>query len=610
MKHILLTVLAGLMSAVPALAQEGNKSVSLHGSLQTDILVPQDDSKIGTEQSSDKLQTNTYLDINMTSRYVDLGARVEYLQHPLPGFEKDFQDWGAPHFYVKGKLRKAELTLGDFYEQFGSGFILRAYEERSLGIDNAIRGARAKVTAIEGVRLTALGGIQRRYWDWSTDSWLAGADAEFDVNRYVPALSRKNIWWTVGASWVMKNEKKPTQEAPLFVPGTAYTLQVPRNVHAFDVRSNLNLQNLSILAEAAFKSEDPSHDNGYTFRKGNAVLLSASYSKKGFSALLQAKRSENMAFRSQRSMTGISAFVNNMPAFAYQHTYALAALYPYATRYADISENGSTLVPGEWAFQGEVSYTFKRKTLLGGKYGTKVKVNFTQVRGLNAKPEAPVTLPDGTQSAYLYGGKGYSTRFFQTGERYYQDLNVQIEKKFSKQFKLNAMYMNQLYNQPVIENHGNLMRNNIIVADARYQFNSKVTLRLEYQHLFACVHKDEDFVTSQFDAQQDGYVNHLDQATKEMADEEKPGDWDYVLAELTVLPHLMFSVSDMYGKPYFADGYHAKEHFYLGSVTYTHGAHRLSLGYGRTRAGFNCSGGVCRWVPASKGVQIGYNYMF
>ena len=77
-------------------------------------------------------------------------------------------------------------------------------------------------------------------------------------------------------------------------------------------------------------------------------MLSASYSKRGASALVQVKRSEDMSYRSQRSMVGTSVFINNMPAFAYQHTYALAALYPYATQAAK----------GEWAFQGEFGYSF------------------------------------------------------------------------------------------------------------------------------------------------------------------------------------------------------------------------------------------------------------
>ncbi len=46
------------------------------------------------------------------------------------------------------------------------------------------------------------------------------------------------------------------------------------------------------------------------------------------------------------------------------------------------------------------------------------------------------------------------------------------------------------------------------------------------------------------------------------------------------------------------------------SVTYNQGAHRIQLGWGRTRAGFNCSGGVCRYVPETKGFTLSYNYNF
>ena len=33
-------------------------------------------------------------------------------------------------------------------------------------------------------------------------------------------------------------------------------------------------------------------------------------------------------------------------------------------------------------------------------------------------------------------------------------------------------------------------------------------------------------------------------------------------------------------------------------------------GQGCTDAGFNCSGGVCRWVPATRGFTFSYNYSF
>ena len=73
----------------------------------------------------------------------------------------------------------------------------------------------------------------------------------------------------------------------------------------------------------------------------------------------------------------------------------------------------------------------------------------------------------------------------------------------------------------------------------------------------------------------------------------------------------MFTVSDMYNAHVEgADGAERKVHYYMVSGTFTHKAHRLQVGYGKTRAGYNCSGGVCRLVPASKGVQLSYNYNF
>ena len=59
------------------------------------------------------------MDVNATSNYVDAGLRLEYLKHPLPGYENDFKGWGIPNFYLKGRYKNAELTLGTYYEQSG-----------------------------------------------------------------------------------------------------------------------------------------------------------------------------------------------------------------------------------------------------------------------------------------------------------------------------------------------------------------------------------------------------------------------------------------------------------------------------------------------------------
>ena len=543
---------AGLLAFV-AHALEGGRKVVLHGSVQSDVLIPEEDEKIGTGTYSDWGLTNTYADLNLMSKYVDAGARLEFTEFPLPGFEPDFKGWGVPHIYVKGKLKGVELTAGDFYDQFGSGFVFRTYEERSLGIDNSLRGARVNVTGLKGVSFKVLGGLQRRYWDWSKDSWVGGADLELNLEQYSARMRDKNITWMVGGSYVLKHEK----DEDIVVPGTNYRLNLPEMVSAFDVRSRFQKGDYSLLAEYAWKSQDPSFDNGYIYHRGNALMLSGSYSRRGMSALLQVKRSEDMAYRSQRSMNGNSVFINNMPAFAYQHTYALAALYPYATQAAG----------GEWAFQGEVGYNFARRTPLGGKYGTKLKVNFSHVRSLDKEDV------DAAVGTSLYGTKGYKAKFFKVGgETYYQDINVQMEKKLTKAFKLNLMYMNQRFNDAVISQEDNgMIKSHIAVAEGKYQFNNKLTLRAEAQYL----------------------------ATK-----QDEGDWTYGLLELSVLPYFMFTVSDMWNNG------ESNVHYYMGSVTFNYKAHRLMAGYGRTRAGYSCSGGVCRYVPATRGFQMSYNINF
>lgn len=540
--YILIGLLAGIGN-VSLCAQEQSDKLRLSGSIQSDILLPEKDDKTGAETPDGRFLTNTYLDLKATSRYVEAGARLEYLKHPLPGYENDFKGWGIPYAYLKGRYKNAELTLGSFYEQFGSGFILRSYEERSLGIDNSLQGVRLSYRPGAGVAIKALTGRQRRYWNHNK-SWMTGADVEWDIDELCKSLQQHNTYVTLGASYVNKYEKDE-----VIMTDPTHRLHLPLYVNAFDVRLRVQHRAFNVLAEMAMKSQDPSHDNGYIYRNGYVAMLSGSYSKRGMSLLLQAKRSTNMAFRSRRSMEGSSSFINHLPPFTMEHTYALAALYPYATR-----------PEGEWAYQAMAAYTFPKGSMMGGKYGTTAKVNFSHVHSVRRND----TGGSGTD--------GYGSPFWAWGaSTYYQDVDVQLEKRLCKDTKLNLMYMNQRYNQTLLEGHGGMLRSHIFVADVKQKLAPKTTLRVEGQYLSS---KDGD------------------------------KDWAFGLAELSLAPHWIFTVSDLYN----AGNTHV--HYYQGYVTYSGGAHRLQLGYGRTRAGFNCSGGVCRYIPATKGLTLSYNYNF
>ena len=547
---LLFTIHYSLFTALPSFAQE-QKGVTLSGSIQSDILIPQDDEKIGAVKTEDFL-TNTYADLQLQSQYVDAGARLEYLEHPLPGFEEDFKGWGVPNFWVKGKLGNQELTLGTFYEQFGSGFILRTYEERSLGIDNSLLGGRLLLKPMDGITVKLLSGRQRRYWSWNK-GLISGADAEVSIDQWIPKMQQSGTRLTFGGSWVNKYQEIDNN---VYVDNT-HLINFPKFVNAWDVRANLTAGAWNLLAEYAQKEADPSFANGYIFKKGNVAMLSGSYSDKGLSILLQAKRSENMSFKSD-DVLGISSSINHLPAFTQDQTYALAALYPYATQLAD----------GEWAYQAELGYNFKRKTALGGKYGMNIRVNYSYVRGI------PHEFADGTQRSKLAGITfyDYKSPFFKWGDdTYYQDLNIQISRRMTRDFRLNLMYMNQRYNKSVVEGEGGMIHSDIFIADGKYQFSKKTTLRGEVQYLTT---KDDQ------------------------------GDWAFGLLELSLVPHWMITVSDMWNCG------ETDTHYYQGLITFNTGSHRIQAGYGRTRAGYNCSGGVCRYVPAQKGFTISYNYNF
>ena len=542
-----------MLLAACATVARGEEEVTVHGSIQADILFPESDPLIGAEAEG-KVNANVYANAGVFSKYVDAGLRFEYLQYPLPGFSPNFKGWGVPNIYIKGKYKGFEVTAGDFYEQFGSGFILRTYEERSLGIDNSIRGGRLKVNAIPGVRLTALGGVQRHFWSWNTKSGLLGVDGEWDMSTTFKGLEKRGITWTFGASYVMKHE----DETEIIVPGTNYRLNLPTNVGAFDVRTSFHKGGFGLLLEYAWKSQDPEFVNNYTYGTGSAFMVSASYSKTGLSALIQVKRSDNMDWRSRRSEAEAVAFINTLPPFTYQHTYSLAAMYPYATQSA----------PGEWAFQGAFSYKFPRGTAMGGKYGTKFNINASYICGID-RQAASNGLPGATDT--LMGTDWWVPGTSKLGQTYYTDINVQLDKRVTRDFQLNAMYMFQKYNQLVIEGHGEMINSHIIVAEGKWKINKKFTLRMEGQYL------------------------HTQQDKK---------DWLYGLAEISFAPYLMFAVSDQWN--FGGDG----THYYMVTLTGNFYNNRLLIGYGRTRAGYNCAGGVCRYVPATRGFQISYNYNF
>ncbi len=566
------------------------ESVYVSGSIHSDMLFPQTDSVIGTGKVTDKFLSNTYLNLNLGSKYIDAGARAELLNNPLPGFEQGFAGAGIPNLYITGKFKNHSLTIGNFYDQFGSGLIFRTYEERSLGVDNSLRGARLYLQPYKGVRFKLLGGVQRIYFNYDqNNAWgfdftqgaVWGSDLELNINEWVKFLQERD--WNVlfGASFVSKYQPDEGIYRSL-----TQKLNLPKNVGATDIRLQLQKGNWGFLAEYAVKSSDPSSDNQFIYKNGTALLLSGTYSQRGLSAMLQAKRSDNMAFRSVRTQRGSAAFINHLPAFTQTHTYALAALRPYATQPG-----------GEWAIQGSFGYTFKKGTKMGGKYGTTFKFNASYVTGLQKQylkdldGKSPFISGQPNPEYNIKGSDGYTAPFFGFGETYYTDINIEFAKKITKSFSVNAMYLFQQYNPRVIVNEPeDIVTSNIFIFEGKNHITDKFTIRYELQYLFASPYSGTNDPTSSL------YRKPIERTNQ--------GDWIFGLIEASVFGNTMIFFQNMYNIG------STKLNYYNGGITYNIGAHRIQLAYGRTRAGYNCSGGVCRYVPAFKGLQVSYNMNF
>ena len=554
MKNKLLPIIVFMGLAASTAMAQGIMGGHVTGNVQIDGQMSHRDSIIGATDVPQKLLLNARADILYTNGDFTAGLRFEAYQDPLLGFDAEYKGQGLANYFVSYNGKKLSFTAGNFYEQFGNGLILRTYEDRYLGLDNSLLGVNVQYRPVDGVTLKALAGKQRCYWSYG-DGLVRGVDGEVNLNSILKGMTDSKLRVTLGAGFVSKYE----EDGNLTAEDPSQLLNLPLNVGAGAVRGDISYGGWSLNAEYAMKGQDPSALNNYTYRTGNATVVNLNYSQRGFSAGLQAKRVENMGFKSMRSQTGEMLYINYLPAITKNHTYAFLAMYPYATQ-----------VMGEQGLQADVMYKIKKGTLLGGKYGTDLHLNSSVVEGLDTT---------------VIGGKGTDGYTVNPGlgPLYYGDASIEVAKKLSKELKLTATYAYQVFN-PVVENEsGSLHHNNIAIADLSWKVNKKHSLRFEVEWLGS-----------------DSYYN----AEEEEHTDRRAGDWIMGLVEWNIGRNFFVSLSDQYA---YQDGI---GNYYNLSVGYTQGATRLQIGYGKQREGMLCIGGVCRLVPASNGLTFSLTTSF
>lgn len=526
---------------------------SITGNVETIFQYLNEDSLIGATQPPEKSLINSYMNVFYTNGHVKAGIRLESYLPRIQGYPDRYEGTGLGMRYVGYTNDYLDITLGNFYEQFGSGMAFRSYEDRALGFDNNMDGMRLIFRPHKGVQLKGVYGRQRlAFTDGrvvKSPGLVRGLDAEFSINEMFKSLNAFPLQIQVGASFVSKYQKDDNSE-----------LILPENVGAYGGRLKLRYKRFAADAEYIYKENDPSTDNQMIYNPGHAALVNLSYNQKGLGIIVSAKSVDNMSFRSDRSLDQQDVLINYLPAMNKTHTYNLVAtLYPY-----------TTIPVGEMAYQAEIVYTVKKGSKLGGKYGLPININFSSAY-------RPVRHNERSDSTLVT----YDGRLFDKSDSlFWQDMNINVTKKINKNLTLIGSYFAIRLNNIAAKvsnspNAKGMINAQIGVMEINYKISKTHSVRAELQGLFTKTDK---------------------------------GNWFTSVVEYTISPNWFFGVMDQYN--YGNEDPEQRLHYIIGSFGYIKDASRFMVSYGRQRAGLFCVGGICRFVPASNGLTFSFTHSF
>lgn len=485
MKRTLLTLATTLTALTSsAFAQQNNTAEKgrLTGSFETNSIFYIEDTKTGAVKPDDDFGSNNYLKLDYYEGMFSAGLQLEGYLPVLTGYPNDLEKAALTNYYVAWSDENFSLTAGSCYEQFGSGLLFRAYEDRTLGMNNAVMGARFTYHYQDILGIKAIWGMPRMGMTYS-DTQVRGGDISFMISSLAGwqattlALEGSVLNRYEALTVDLKGEgARPNQ--------TGFSGRLNFEHNGFTLRGEYIDAGERHYPNSAYDGKnDPRPD---LIKNGNAQLIEAGYSGHGLGVNIAARRLEYMDCPIVYRNSSMANTINYIPALTAQYSYMLTNINPYLVQPS--SFYGAYTSPGEIGGQVDIYYNVARRTRLGGKYGMKLGLNYSTYYALEKDRSARV------------------------GNILWQNLNFTVEKQFSRKFKLNLLYAFQEYNN----SHGvtNITwKSHIFVGDMLYKFTSKFSTRLELQYLYSRHDKK---------------------------------DWMAALWEVNFAPRWSFFVSDMY----------------------------------------------------------------
>lgn len=447
-----------LALAVPAAvsAQEENSSKGyLSGSFETNNILYQNDSPTGAVAPENRIGSNNYLKLDYYRGKFSAGAQLEGYFPVLQDYPIELTKAKLTNYYVSWTDDAFSVTAGTFYDQFGSGLLFRAWEDRTLGMNNAVMGARVTYNYKGIVSVKALWGLPRMGMEFS-DTQVRGGDISFAISELA---KWDGTYLALEGSVLNRFEDIPVDlEDEGGKPGsTGYSGRIN-----FEHGSGFFLKAEYVDGGQKYYSNPDFASDGkmYLQKRGNAQLVELGYNNHGLGVNFTARRLEWMTSKIMNNSVSTANLLNYVPAVCTQYTYLLTNFHPYTVQLGEPAYRNS----GEMGGQLDVYYNFRRGTALGGKRGMKIHANFSTYYTL---------AQEGTAKA---------------GNLLYRDFSVDIEKQFSRKFKALLLYSMQEQNTHYGVGKATRLQN-VVVADMQYKFTPTFSTRLELQYL--ATHEDE-----------------------------------------------------------------------------------------------------------------------
>ena len=185
-------------------AQEGE----IHGDFQLNLQSYKDDARIGAIAPDEIILNNSFFNLMYSKGNFSTGVRYESYLNALLDYDNEFQGNSIAYRYASYSLDNLDVTVGNYYEQFGSGLVFRTYENKGLGVDNAMDGVRVKYNLLNSIDIKSFIGKSRTYLEYS-DGIIRGVDFETNLFELLALENSTNL--ILGSSFVSRFQRITTQ---------------------------------------------------------------------------------------------------------------------------------------------------------------------------------------------------------------------------------------------------------------------------------------------------------------------------------------------------------------------------------------------------------------